>query len=210
MRSRRPGSGAGSSSVGVRAGQEIVVSGRLKRFGRALTIDNPEFQAIEGDGEVLHAGRIVPVYRLTAGLTASRLRTAMREALDRAGHAYPEYLPDDLRRAATLPGIAESLESAHYPETFERRDAALRRLAFDELLALQLGMVGRRRARGRDSAPSVEVAGRRRPRDPGGPRRRVEHTVGTPVELTADQEFGDRGDPRGPRPTDADAAPAAG
>ncbi|MGP1675386.1 MAG: OB-fold nucleic acid binding domain-containing protein, partial [Candidatus Limnocylindrales bacterium] len=45
-------------------GDEIVVSGRLKRFGRELTIDNPEFQAIEGDGEVLHAGRIVPVYRL--------------------------------------------------------------------------------------------------------------------------------------------------
>ena len=39
-----------------------------------LTLDNPEFQAVEGDGEVLHAGRIVPVYRLTAGLTAARLR----------------------------------------------------------------------------------------------------------------------------------------
>jgi ATP-dependent DNA helicase RecG len=172
----------------LKAGQEIVVSGRLKRFGRALTIDNPEFQAIEGDGEVLHAGRIVPVYRLTAGLTASRLRTAMREALDRAGHAYPEYLPDDLRRAAALPGIAESLESAHYPETFERRDAALRRLAFDELLALQLGMVGRRRARGRDSAPTVVV--------PDGDDRAIRDAlvdalserVGTAVELTVDQD----------------------
>ena len=139
------------------AGQEIVVSRRLKRFGRALTIDNPEFQAIEGDGEVLHAGRIVPVYRLTAGLTASRLRTAMREALDRAGPRIPSTCQTTSAARATLPGIAESLEAAHYPETFERRDAALRRLAFDELLALQLGMVGRRRARGRDSAPPVEV-----------------------------------------------------
>ncbi len=172
----------------LRVGQEIVVSGRLKRFGRALTIDNPEFQAIDGDGEVLHAGRIVPVYRLTAGLTASRLRTAMREALDRAGHAYPEYLPDDLRRAATLPGIAESLESAHYPETFERRDAALRRLAFDELLALQLGMVGRRRARGRDSAPSVEVPDDDDRAIRGALVDALSTRVGTPVELTADQD----------------------
>ncbi|MEJ7697982.1 MAG: hypothetical protein WKF78_15540 [Candidatus Limnocylindrales bacterium] len=81
------------------AGDEIVVSGKVKRFGRDLIIDNPEFQAIGGDGEVLHAGRIVPVYRLTAGLTAARLRTAEREALDRAGHAYPEYLPSAVRDA---------------------------------------------------------------------------------------------------------------
>ena len=42
-------------------------------------------------------GRIVPVYRLTAGLTATTLRRAVRDALDRAGAAYPEYLPERLR-----------------------------------------------------------------------------------------------------------------
>ena len=168
-------------------GDEIVVSGRLKRFGRALTIDNPEFQAIEGDGEVLHAGRIVPVYRLTAGLTAARLRVAQREALDRAGHAYPEYLPAGLRASEDLVGIAEALEAAHYPKSFEDRDRALHRLAFDELLALQLGMVGRRRARGRDSAPRMAVD------DPTDSAIRAALTealsrrVGQAVELTADQ-----------------------
>ena len=141
----------------LRAGQEIVVSGRLKRFKGVLSIDNPEFQSVEGAGEVLMAGRIVPVYRLTAGLTAARLRVAMREALDRAGFAYPEYLPADLRRDEGLEGIAAALEAVHYPPSFDDRDAALRRLAFDELLALQLGMVGRRRARGRDRAPSIAI-----------------------------------------------------
>src|SRR3990170_6379999 len=62
-------------------GGEVVVSGRVKHFARKLTFDNPEFQAVAGDeDEVLHAGRIVPVYPLTAGLTAARLRTAIREA----------------------------------------------------------------------------------------------------------------------------------
>ncbi len=171
----------------LRAGQEVVVSGRLKRGRRGMAIDNPEFQAIEGDGEVLHAGRIVPVYRLTAGLTAARLRTAMREALDRAGRAYPEYLPPDLRREERLIGVAEALESAHYPATFEGRDAGLRRLAFDELLALQLGMVGRRRARGRDRAPRIEI-------DAAGDESirsaivdALGRRVGHPVELTPDQ-----------------------
>ena len=171
----------------LRPGQEIVVSGRLKRFGRRWTLDNPEFQAVEGDGEVLHAGRIVPVYRLTAGLTAARLRTAMREALDRAGHAYPEYLPEPLRDGEDLIGIADALESAHYPDSFDRRDAALRRIAFDELLALQLGMVARRRARGEDRAPSIAID------DATDTAIRIavvdalSAKVGRPVELTTDQ-----------------------
>ena len=142
----------------LRAGDKIVVSGRLKRFGRRLTIDNPDFQLDTEDASFLHVGRIVPVYRLTAGLTANRLRTAVRAALDAAGDRYPEYLPASLRRAEDLPDIGTALEEAHYPSSFEERDRALRRLAYDELLALQLGMVGRRRERGQATSRSIEVA----------------------------------------------------
>jgi ATP-dependent DNA helicase RecG len=142
----------------LKAGDQVVVSGKLKRFGRKLSIDNPEFQHDTADADLLHVGRIVPVYRLTAGLTAARLRIGMREALDRAGSHYPEYLPDDIRRGEALPPIATALEEAHYPSSFEARDAALRRLAFDELLALQVGMVGRRRQRGRDQARPLRIA----------------------------------------------------
>jgi ATP-dependent DNA helicase RecG len=133
-------------------GADIIVSGKLKHFGRKLTLDNPDFQPVGAEGEMLHVGRIVPIYRLTAGLTAARLRIAIRDALDRAGSAYPEYLPASIAAAETLDPIPVALEHAHYPSSFEGRDAALRRLAFDELLALQLGMVGRRRQRGRDAA----------------------------------------------------------
>ncbi len=138
-------------------GAEIVVSGKVKHFGRRLTFDNPEFQVLAGDTAILHAGRIVPVYPLTAGLTAARLRTAIRAALDVAGHAYPEYLPSSILGEERLVPITRAIEEAHYPETFEGRDAALERLAFDELLALQIGMVQRRRQRVRDAAPVVTL-----------------------------------------------------
>src|SRR6185436_3668776 len=168
-------------------GAEIIVSGKLKRFGLKLTIDNPDFQPVGREDELLHVGRIVPVYRLTAGLTAARLRIAMREALDRAGSGYAEYLPAEIRQGEELVGIVGALEEAHYPASFEGRDAALRRLAFDELLALQLGMVGRRRQRGRDAARPIAVDG---PLDAdlrgtltGSLSRKLDRSV----ELTADQ-----------------------
>jgi ATP-dependent DNA helicase RecG len=127
----------------LRAGDTVVVSGRVRHRGPTVTIDNPEFQRDDGS-DILHAGRIVPVYRLTAGLSARTLRTAIRAALDRYG-PYRDYLGAD-ERPARLPYVGEALEQAHYPETFDRRDAALERLAFDELLALQVGMVARGRA----------------------------------------------------------------
>ena len=87
-----------------------------------------------------------------------------------------------------VPPIGEALEHAHYPTSFETRDAALRRLALDELLALQLGMVARRRARGRGTH-----AGRRRVDAAADGRIRsaleasLARKLGEPASLTGDQ-----------------------
>jgi ATP-dependent DNA helicase RecG len=171
----------------VHAGDELIVSGRLKHRGFGIVFDDPEFQRSDA-ASLLHVGRIVPVYRLTRGLTAARLRQAMREALDRAGHAYPEYLPDELRDEAGVPGIAEALEAVHYPVTFEARDAALRRLAFDELLALQVGMVARRRDRGRATTAPVPIDDRHDRTTRDALAAALSRSLGKLVRLTADQD----------------------
>jgi ATP-dependent DNA helicase RecG len=170
----------------VRPGDEILVSGRIRHRHGGVVFEGPDFQPAEGSN-LLHVGRIVPVYRLTGGLTANRLRSAMRAALDGAGHAYPEYLPHEIVARETLPSIAEALEGAHYPTSFEARDQALRRLAFDELLALQLGMVGRRRARGRSVTEPVPVDGGADARIRESLAAAISRRLGRAVELTADQ-----------------------
>jgi len=151
-----------------------------------ITLDNPDFQPDDGSA-LLHAGRIVPIYRLTAGLTAARLRVAVRGALDRAGLAYPEYLPGPIVETEALPGIAASIEAAHFPEGFDSRDLALRRLAFDELLALQLGMVGRRRQRGRSAAVAIAADDARDREIREALRLAIGRHAGRHVDLTDDQ-----------------------
>jgi len=170
----------------LRPGDEIVVSGKLKRRGFTLIIDNPQFQPAAAVSP-LHAGRIVPVYRLTAGVTVARLRLAMREALDRDGREYPEYVRDQLRTEAAVPGIATALEAIHYPDSFEARDAAVRRIAYDELLALQLGMVARRRSRGRDRTAPITVDATRDATIREALEASLSRKLGNAVSLTADQ-----------------------
>ncbi|HEX5826938.1 MAG TPA: ATP-dependent DNA helicase RecG, partial [Candidatus Limnocylindrales bacterium] len=168
-------------------GDELIVSGKLKHRGFGIVFDDPEFQKADA-ANLLHVGRIVPVYRLTSGLTAARLRQAMREALDKAGHAYPEYLPPHIAGAEDVPPIADALEQAHYPLTFEARDAALHRLAFDELLALQLGMVARRRARGRAHTAPVPVTDALDQRIRAALTASLARKLGHEAPLTADQD----------------------
>ncbi len=167
-------------------GDRIVVTGRLKRRGFTAVIDNPEFQRDDG-AELLHAGRIVPVYRLTAGLTAARLRPAVRAALDRFG-PYEEYLPARILASDRLIEIGPAIEQAHYPDDFTRRDAALGRLAFDELLALQIGMVARRRQRAAAKAVGVRANEATDIALRAAITASLRRSVGPGVALTADQE----------------------
>lgn len=140
----------------VRPGDRVVVSGRVRHRGFLVQFDDPSFERLDGH-ELVHTGRIVPVYHLTAGLTITWLRGAIKKALDRFAPRYPEYLPEEVRAGHRLPGIGRALYEVHFPETFASRDAALRRFAFDELLALQVGMVSRARRRRAERAEPVVV-----------------------------------------------------
>ena len=139
------------------AGSRVVVTGRTTVRGLLAL---PEFQAPEfgpDEAGALHAGRIVPVYRLTAGVTNPALRGLIREALTRYAASVEDYLPAAVRTRRGLPDLGTALEQVHFPGDFERRDAALRRLAFDELLALQVGMLSRDRQRRPDTADRILV-----------------------------------------------------
>ncbi len=139
------------------AGQTVALSGKVELRGWLPSFKNPEFGPAGDDA--LHAGRIVPVYRLTAGVLGPTLRTKIRAALDLALPVLTDYLPPDIRREAgdNLPEITKAVEAVHFPPDFAERDRALRRLAFDELFALQLGMVARQRQRRTEAAISIPI-----------------------------------------------------
>ena len=135
----------------LRPGMEIALSGKVTAYRGRPTMANPDFEPL--DGERRHTGRLVPVYPSTEGLAQRTLRTAIARVLDRFGDRLPETLPEDLRARHGLPGAAEAARQMHYPDSEERLALARRRLAFDELLAVQLGAVRRKRERQSRGAP---------------------------------------------------------
>jgi ATP-dependent DNA helicase RecG len=152
----------------LRPDSEIVASGRVKAIGWRTQLEAPEFSPLEG-GESVNAGRIVPIYRLTKGVTALSLRAAVRQLIDQFGAELSDPLPTDVRARHQLMPLAAALSEAHWPSEFDQRDAALRRLAFDELLAVQLSLVRRRRRRARGAAPPIRLS--------PGDRAEIEATI---------------------------------
>ncbi|CAN5706583.1 ATP-dependent DNA helicase RecG [soil metagenome] len=139
-------------------GQTVALSGKVELRGWLPSFKNPEFGP--ADESALHAGRIVPVYRLTAGVTGPTLRQRVRDVLTAALPHQAEYLSADLRRAAgadELIDIGAAIEAMHFPSGQPELEKAFARLAFDELLALQLGMVARRRQRQTERSMPVVV-----------------------------------------------------
>ncbi len=167
-------------------GDRLVLSGKVKLRGWRPQLDNPDFQRDDG-GDLLHAGRIVPIYRLTAGVTARTLRAAIRAGLDRYGQLLePDYLPGRIRGGQ--PSIRAAITAAHYPDDFAQRDAAVRRLAHDELLALQVGMVQRRRQRREERVKAgLKITDAEDQSLRGGIARGLSGRVGREVGLTPDQ-----------------------
>lgn len=125
-------------------GDPIVVSGKPVAFNGRLQFSSPEWEPY--DEELLHTGRIVPVYRSTEGLYRRTLRRIMHDAVERFAGDMPDYLPDVMKRDAQLVDLQTALMQIHFPESKLDAARATKRLAFDEFLMIQLGMLQRKRA----------------------------------------------------------------
>ena len=94
---------------------------------------------------------MVPVYPQTEGLTSRIIAGTMREALRLLPETVNDPLPDALRLEYALCRLEYALKTIHFPNSPEALSTARRRLVFEELLVLQLGMMEIRRAGAREN-----------------------------------------------------------
>jgi ATP-dependent DNA helicase RecG len=133
---------AGRPPTVIREGARLAVSGPITSFGGPLTFDNPDYEL--ADHPPLNTRRIVPVYPLTAGISQPFMRLLARHAMEGLP-PLDETLPVDLLAAERLLGLDRSYREIHAPTSMQGLEEARLRLAFDELLPIQI-LVLRRRA----------------------------------------------------------------
>ena len=134
----------------LRVGVRVRLRGRPGRYGfdvRAYDV---------GDGEA--TADFAPVYPASEEITPKKIRELVLAALPHA-RDYFDPLPAELRAGEGLPLKADALVAVHHPRSLGEAEAGRSRLAFDELLLLQIGIARRVAERERTVAPSLGEPG---------------------------------------------------
>jgi len=150
-------------------GQLVALYGKVEQGwkGYGLQISQPQFEILDGVGtegelgsedaaeiESLEVGRIVPIYEATAAgkLTSRWFRKTVHTALANLRTEIPDGLPPSLCRRLQLLDRRTAFQQVHFPETGEAfadlaelRTPAHRRLIFEELFFLEVGLELKRR-----------------------------------------------------------------
>ncbi|HEX3275339.1 MAG TPA: ATP-dependent DNA helicase RecG, partial [Gemmatimonadales bacterium] len=124
-------------------GQTLLVSGPV-RFYHGRQMAPREFVILadsDSEPEPLAGGKVLPVYPATEGLSHKVIRTLVDRHLDGLIAASTDVMPDAVRGPLGLPSLPDALLAVHRPATAAEAELGRRRLAFDELLDLQLMLI---------------------------------------------------------------------
>lgn len=115
-------------------GSKIILTGKIKFERGKMSMLSPKYE--RPAKELLHTGRIVPVYSESESITSKWLRGKIHTFLP-----YVDYIDDPMPQwiiqAEGLMSLQQAIKQVHFPKSEEKLNAARQRLAFDELFMLQ-------------------------------------------------------------------------
>jgi ATP-dependent DNA helicase RecG len=132
-------------------GTQIRLRGQLKRG--SFNVKSYDVGAAEQTAD------FAPVYPASEDVSVKKLRELAHEAVARHAGDLLDPLPAVLRQQERLPNRRDALAALHFPRDPAEGERARRRLAFDELLVLQVGLLRRRREDEQAEAPALGEPG---------------------------------------------------
>ncbi len=160
-------------------GTKIIISGKVERFG-ILQMANPAYEILSGSEEdLLHVGRIVPIYPATEKLNQRIIRQVMKNALDEFLPFLVDPLPDYLLKEYEFRNLRDTIREIHFPSDSAGQNEARRRLVFEEFFYLQLVLAINKGGR-KESSGGIKQG--------GGGQLVKKFLESLPFELTGDQK----------------------
>lgn len=152
-------------------GQEYSFYGKMQGSPLRKEMHTPSFINIDKECPVK------AIYRLTEGLSNKVISNAVKQALDLWGDNLQDVLPDYIKQQENLCHIRYAIENIHFPESTNALEISRKRLIFQELLVLQLGLLLLKKT-SRDGT-TIKING----------CNMKEFTSKLPFELTRDQKI---------------------
>jgi len=127
-------------------GLTIRIKGKASVYRRKLHMINPKWELLENPSQVRpHRQTLRPIYRATEQLPSAAIEQIIGKILPNMLKLIVDPLPADLVRTHAMVPLADAYRMAHMPQEVQHTRTARRRLAFNELLLLQLGIALKRK-----------------------------------------------------------------
>jgi ATP-dependent DNA helicase RecG len=128
----------------LRPGQIITASGKVSVYKHQLQLTNPKFLVLEEGHPQAQEFFSGGVYAATSGLSSRQIKRIIRPLLNELAQLAPEFYGEAFLKEARLVGRRKAFEWIHLPPDEEKLTKAKRRLKYDELFLMQLGLALRR------------------------------------------------------------------
>jgi ATP-dependent DNA helicase RecG len=142
----------------IHPGDLLQVQGMVKMFRNLPQMAQAKWTKIETDAGVDTASRLRPVYPASVKLSSEVIGDLIDQNLDAAVDGITEWFPPQLLAKRRLIGRRDAYRLIHRPGSLDDAAAARRRLVYDELMVMQLGLgIGKRLREGRITAPVLRT-----------------------------------------------------
>lgn len=128
----------------LKKGYTISLAGKVEWFGRKRAFISPEYERLTDDKKPIHTGRLVPVYHETSGVSSKWLRSRFAYTFPQVKDEIEDFLPANVLKKLGFVDLRSAIETIHFPKNLKQVYAVRDRLAFDELLLLQLKNISRK------------------------------------------------------------------
>lgn len=132
---------------------KFIIGGTYYFFGKAnirmgkFEMSSPAFDDVNTKN---NTGRIIPIYSSTYSLSQNTIRKIIENGLEMVDGNLEENMPEYILDNYNLLGINEATKKVHFPESFEEFKEARKRLVFEELLTMQVALLGLKNKYSRD------------------------------------------------------------
>jgi len=142
----------------IHPGMNLRVQGKVSFFRNIPKFTNPRWWAVEETTERIEESRFRPVYPATGKLPSEAIQRIIEDHLESALAEVVEWFPAELLRKHKLLGRREAYRAIHRPADEPEAMRARRRIIYDELMLMQLGLgFGKRLRDGQLTAPMMRL-----------------------------------------------------
>lgn len=121
----------------IKIGDELIVTGKIKKTYK-IQIINPSYKKNAVLEDMKTESSLEPIYSLTKGLTQKKLKTIIKECINKYGYLLQENIPLDFVYTNKLISRQKAIINIHFPSNQHTLDMSIRRFTYEEIMILEM------------------------------------------------------------------------